>query len=109
MPEQSPLQPVKAEPDAGVAVIVTELFSSTCAVHVTPQSMPTLDAVTEPDPVPAAATVRVRAARKVAVTLRAWLIVTTHVSVPEQPSPDQPLNVEPVAAVADSVMVSPLT
>ena len=39
----------------------------------------------------------------VAVTLRAWFIVTWQVRVPEQPSPDQPLNVELAAAEAVSV------
>src|SRR5215207_10641068 len=39
----------------------------------------------------------------VAVTLRAWSIVTTQVPVPEQPAPLQPANVEPVSAVAVSV------
>lgn len=108
VPVQSPLQPVNVEPVAAVAVSVSEVFSSTCAVHATPQSMPASADATVPEPVPALATVSVRAARNVAVTLRAWLIVTTQVSVPLQPSPDQPANVEPVAAVAESVTVSVL-
>ena len=43
------------------------------------------------------------AAVNAAVTFRAWLIVTTHVPVPAQPSPLQPANVDPVDAVAVSV------
>ena len=38
--------------------------------------------------------------RKVAVTFRVAVIVTLQVPVPEQLSPLQPLNCEPVAATA---------
>ena len=40
---------------------------------------------------------------KDAVTLRAWLIVTTQVPVPLHPSPLQPLKLELAPAVAVSV------
>ena len=47
------------------------------------------------EPWPATCTVRARCTSvKVAVTLRAWLIVTTQVPVPVQPSPLQPVKVE---------------
>jgi hypothetical protein len=39
----------------------------------------------------------------VAVTDRAAVIETTHVPVPEQPDPLQPVNTEPALAEADSV------
>lgn len=41
------------------------------------------------------------------MTDRAALIVTMQVPVPEQPEPDQPPKVEPVAAVAVSVTLAP--
>ena len=44
---------------------------------------------------------------KLAVTVTAAVTVTLHVPVPEQPPPDQPLNVKPRFGVAVSVMVSP--
>ena len=40
---------------------------------------------------------------KLAVTVRSLLMVTLHVPVPEQPPPDHPAKVEPVAAAAVSV------
>jgi hypothetical protein len=43
---------------------------------------------------------------KVAVTDRAWLIVTLQVPVPEQ-APDQPANDEPLAGVAVSTTPAP--
>jgi hypothetical protein len=39
----------------------------------------------------------------VAVTDRAASIMTVHVPAPEQPEPDQPVNVEPAAALAVNV------
>ena len=36
----------------------------------------------------------------VAVTFLAWVITTVHVPVPEQPSPDHPMNMEPCMAFA---------
>ena len=44
---------------------------------------------------------------KLAVTLRAALIVTVQVPVPEQPAPDQPLKREPEAVVVVSVTTVP--
>ena len=43
----------------------------------------------------------------VAVTLRACVILTVHVLVPLHPSPLQPVNVEPLFAVAVSVTLVP--
>ena len=44
----------------------------------------------------------------VAVTERAWLIVTAQVPVPEQPSPDQPSKTQPALGAAVSVTGVPL-
>src|SRR5437763_4623628 len=46
---------------------------------------------------------------KVAVTERAWLIVTVQVPVPEHPSPLHPVNVERGSALADSVTGVPVS
>jgi hypothetical protein len=60
-----------------------------------------------PDPVPAPVTVREYVcATKVAVTLRAWLMVTLHAPVPLQ-APLQPEKVEPAAGVAVKVTLVP--
>src|SRR5207253_8560735 len=65
--------------------------------------------VTVPMPVPALETVRTKVCdAKVAVTVVAAETVTTHVPVPEQPPPLQPLKVAPTAGVAVSVTAVPL-
>ena len=71
------------------------------------QSIPAgLDA-TAPLPVPAVLTERTNvgggAAVKVAVTLRAAVMVTTQLPVPEHPLPLQPANVLPLVGAAVSV------
>ena len=71
------------------------------------QSIPAgLDA-TAPLPVPAVLTERTNvgggAAVKVAVTLRAAVMATTQLPVPEHPLPLQPANVPPFVGVAVSV------
>jgi len=43
----------------------------------------------------------------VAVTLRAWVILTVHWPVPLQPAPLQPVKVKPLAAVARKVTLWP--
>ena len=55
-----PLQPVKVEPAAGVAVNVTAVPLIKLAEHVAPQVMPAGELVTVPLPVPAGVTVRVK-------------------------------------------------
>ena len=52
VPVQAPDQPVKVEPEAGVAVRVTEVPLPKLAVQVEPQSMPAGLLVTVPAPVP---------------------------------------------------------
>ena len=63
--------------------------------------------LTMPDPGPATATVNVWFKAKVAVTLWSELIVTSHLPVPAQPPPLQPVNVEPGSAAANRLTVVP--
>jgi hypothetical protein len=56
VPEQAPLQPVNAEPDAGVAARLTTVFAAKPAEHVVPQMIPAGALATAPVPVPAALT-----------------------------------------------------
>src|SRR2546428_2454428 len=101
VPEQPPpLQPVKAEPLAGLAVRVTTVPLAKLAVHVAPQVMPDGALVTVPEPVPAAVTVSANVGAKVAVTVVAAESVIVHVPVPEQPPPLQPVKAEPAAGLA---------
>ena len=65
-----PLQPVKVEPAAGVAVKVTAVPLGNAAAHVAPQEIPAGALVTVPLPAPAVVSVSVKLCRaKVAVTL----------------------------------------
>src|SRR5207249_736759 len=104
-----PLQALKMEPAAGVAVSVTVVPLAKLAVHIAPQVIPAGELVTVPLPVPAVLTVRAKVGTaKVAVTVVAAQSVTVHGPVPEQPPPLQPLKVEPAAGVAVSVTAVPL-
>jgi len=69
IPVQAPLQPVKREPAAAVAVSVTTVPSSKSASQVAPQLI--VGAVTVPKPV--LVTLRPYTAMKLAVTVRAWV------------------------------------
>src|SRR5688572_12442764 len=71
-----------------------------------PQLMPTGDEVTVPRPVPFFTAVSVNWRSKFAVTVCAEFSVTVQGAVPEQPPPDQPVNM-PVVAVAVSVTIEP--
>src|SRR5439155_1548832 len=99
VPEQlPPLQPVKVEPAAGVAVSVTAVPLEKLAEQVAPQLIPAGELVTVPLPVPALLTVSAKLGRlKVAVTVVAAESVSTQAPVPEHPPPLQPLKVEPAA------------
>jgi len=110
VPEQPPpLQPVKVEPAAGVAVKITVVPPAYAAMHVAPQAMPAGLLVTVPIPEPVLFTVSVKAWRaKVAVTVVAAFRVTVQVPVPEQPPPLQPEKVEPAAGAAVKVTAVPL-
>ena len=101
-PLQAPLQPVKLEPAAGVAVSVTTVSSKKLAAHVAPQLMPAGLLVIAPLPVPARLTDNVRntgSSVKVAVTDRAALIVATQAPAPLH-APLHPAKLEPVAGLA---------
>jgi hypothetical protein len=98
-------QPVNVSPVAATAVSTTTVPWLNVPVHeplvqVTPVGFE----VTEPSeaPLPALVIVSVRwTSAKFAATVAAAFIVTTHVEVPEQPPPDQPVKVvfAPAAAV----------
>lgn len=63
IPVQSPLQPVKAEPEAGAEFSVTETPAPKYAEQVAPQSIPEGKEDTVPAPVPALVTVNVPSAK----------------------------------------------
>src|SRR5213594_3855074 len=105
VPVQAPLQPVKTDPAAGVAVSVTTVPLTKLAVQVAPQSMPAGVLVTVPAPAPVLETVRTKVGVNVAVTAVAAVRVTMQGPVPVQPPPLQPVNAEPRAGVAVSVTV----
>lgn len=67
-----------------------------------PQLIPVGFDEIEPEPAPDLVTVRVYSGAKVAVAVRAWLMVTVQVDVPVH-APNQPVKREPAAAVAVSV------
>jgi hypothetical protein len=102
VPEHAPLHPVNVEPELATALTLTLVPVAKPAEHVPGQEIPGGALVTVPAPVPAVTTVSVLSTN-VAVTLWSESIVTVHVSVPEQPPPLQPVNVEPAAGVAVSV------
>lgn len=111
VPEQpAPLQPAKTEVAAGVAVSVTIEPARKEPLQTAPQEMPGVTLVTTPEPVPARPTVSVvlGARSKTAVTLCGAFMPTTQAPVPEQ-APDQPTNVDPGKAVAESVTEVPET
>src|SRR5213594_3425273 len=109
VPEQPPpLQAVKVEPAAGVAVSVTTVPLTNEAEHVAPQEIPTGALVTVPLPAPLGLTVSVKGGTKVAVTVVSALSVTVHGPVPAQPPPLQPVNVEPPAGAAVRVTAVPV-
>jgi hypothetical protein len=109
VPEQPPpLQPVKAEPAAGVAVKLTAVPLANAVAHVAPQEMPAGLLVTVPVPAPVLLTVSVKLCANVAATVVAALSVTVQVPVPVQPPPLQPVKTEPAAGVAVRVSAVPL-
>ena len=104
-----PLQPVKVEPVAGVAVRVTAVPLVKPCEQVVPQAMPVGALLTVPVPVPDLVTLSVKDdCTKLAVTEAAAVIVVVHVPAPVQPPPLQPANVEPAAGVAVKVTAVPL-
>jgi hypothetical protein len=104
-----PLQPVKVDPAAGVAVKLTALPLANEAEQVAPQEMPAGVLEMVPAPAPALLTVSEKLGRaKVAVTAWAALMVTVQEPVPVQPAPLQPVKVEPVAGEAVRVTAVPV-
>src|SRR5439155_1357135 len=104
-----PLQPLKVEPAAALAVSVTAVPLGKLAEQVAPQLIPAGELVTVPLPAPEGVTVRVKVCGvKVAVTVVAAETVTAQEPVPEHPPPLQPVKVELAAAVAVSVTAVPL-
>ena len=96
VPEQeAPLQPVKAEPDAAVAVSVTWVSARNDLLHVLPQLIPLGALETLPEPVPVLLTVRVNcgAGEKVAVTATGAVPMVMSQVMPEQ-SPLKPAKTE---------------
>src|SRR5262247_4580445 len=109
VPVQAPLQPVKVEPAAGVAVRVTTVPVVKEVEHVAPHVMPAGALVMVPLPAPVLLTVSAKpCSAKVAVTDCAALVVTVQVPVPVQPPPLQPVKLEPAAGAAVSVTAVPL-
>jgi hypothetical protein len=108
---QAPLQPLNRDWPAGAAVSVTWVPFANAAEQLDPQSIPAGALVTVPPPLPARTTVRVSGGAgervNVAVTVVSEPSVSWQVPVPEQPPPDQSVNVEPAAGVAVSVTTVP--
>ena len=107
VPAHAPVQPVKADPTAGVAVKVTTAPWGYSSEQSSPQSIPGND-VTTPTPVPVFTTVNSLSDWNVAVTVLAVSTVTMQLPTPKQPPPDQPVNVDPADAAAASVTNCPL-
>src|SRR5258706_5888573 len=109
VPEQAPLQPVKLDPEAGVAVRDTIVPWLKFAPHVAPQLMPAGALATVLVPVPLRVTLSANCGGgavpllKFAVAVTAELIVRLQLPVPEQ-APLQPVKVEPAFGVAMRVM-----
>src|SRR5262249_2294475 len=95
--------PPTLDPLSAPAVSVTRVPESKSALQVLPQLIPAGLLIAVPLPLPAFTTVRVNSWMKVAVTLRACVMLTTHVPVPSHPSPLQPVKWEPLVAMAVSV------
>jgi hypothetical protein len=107
LPEQPlPDQAMNVEPGVASAVSVTIWPEVKAAAHVAPQLIPAGLEVTVPLPVPVLFTVRVSwSSVNVAVSAVSAITLTTHVLVPVQTPPDQPVNVEPGVAVGVSVTI----
>jgi hypothetical protein len=106
-PEQSPLQPTKRWRRSGVAVRMTTVSSPYASEQSGPQLMPEGMLVTVPAPVVDTVSVKVR--KKVAVTVRAALIVTMQLPTPEQPAPLQPEKIVLAPGVAVRVTTVPMS
>jgi hypothetical protein len=101
-PVHAPLHAPSEAPASGVAVSVTVDPDTKSLLHVDPQTIPAGLLVTVPGPV--LEIVSVKTASNVAVTVRAAVIDTTQVPVPEH-APDQPVKRAPAIGVAVSATV----
>jgi hypothetical protein len=111
VPLHAPLQPVKAAPEAAVAVRVTVAPLGKLVLHVLPQAIPLGEEATMPLPLPAFVTVRMEVVvvfvANVAVRLLAASTTRAQPPVPVH-APLQPVKVAPEAGVALRAMLVPL-
>lgn len=107
VPVHAPLQPVKAEPAAGLAARLIAAPEANVAEQLAPQLIPAGTLVTVPVPVPDLLTFKVNVGTNVAVTATSEVKLTVQEPVPEQAAPLQPAKVEPGAAAAVSVTAVP--
>lgn len=108
VPEQPlPLHPVNTDPNAGVAVKLTGVYTIYVAEHVEPQFIPPISEVTVPLPVPVFAIFKVYSIlANEALTVLLLSIVKLHVPVPLQ-SPVNPEKLEVASGVAVIVTFVP--
>jgi hypothetical protein len=101
----SPVQPLKIDPAAGVAVKATTAPEENAALHVAPQLIPAGLLVTVPLPLPALLIVSV----KVGVNVAMQLTATDMITLPslQSASPVQPAKADPADGDAVSVTVLP--
>jgi hypothetical protein len=107
VPAQAPLQPVNAEPAAGVAARVTTVPALNDVEQLVPQLIPAGVLVTVPVPVPDLLTFIVSVGTNVAETATSEVKVTVQEPVPEQAAPLQPANTDPGAATAVRAIAVP--
>jgi hypothetical protein len=106
VPEHAPDHPVNFPPLGADAVSVTDVPETNANAQVLPQLIPVGLDVTVPSFVPVLLTERVKIGWNVAVSERAWLIVTEQVDVPVH-DPDQPVKRDPGVADAVSTTLMP--
>jgi len=107
VPRQSPDQPENRELNAGVGVSVTIVLISYVAVQVVPQFTPMGSELMLPLPEPEVRVVREKdlSINTAVVVLAPSILTTQEGSVPLQPPPDHPTNMESLKGVALSVTV----
>lgn len=103
----APLQPVNAEPAAGVAAKLIAVPAANAEEQVEPQLTPAGALVIVPVPVPDLLTASVNCGTNVACTATSEFTGTVQEPVPEQAAPVQPAKEEPAAAVAVRVTLVP--
>jgi hypothetical protein len=108
VPVQAPLQPMKVEPGAGVAVSTTLVPAMYASAQSPGQEIPAGELVTVPASSPPMPTdsVWVVTFWKLAMTVWLEFMISVQEAVPEQ-APPQPANVEPDAGVAVSAIAFP--